>query len=423
MNTVEVWIDDDSLGQATKVGVLARTTSRTGNTISFEYDPDWIDHRCTPWAFEIDHECRLVAGPVYARAGADALTAAFQDCAPDRWGILLMDRREAIEARAAGRQRRQLQSWDYLLGVHDTSRMGALRLRMPGTDRHLDDRYLDNHDLGAPPVTRLRELEGIAARVERGDFVDAPEAERWIRMLSAPGASLGGARPKANYSDPNGELWLAKFPGAEDAFDVGLFEFIAREMSVAARIDMPAAQPHRFSDRGHTFTVRRFDRTKQGRRAYASAMNLLDRTDSTGASYLDLAETIERHGDPAHIDADLEQLFRRAVFNVLIGNRDDHLRNHGFLRAHGGWRLAPAFDVNPNVHSAQHVLAIDEADPTPDTQLALNTADYYRLSTTHAERIVSEIRSVVRDWEPRARALHAKADEIDLMRGAIDPNR
>lgn len=418
MNRLEVWIDDESLGGSTFVGHLSKTASRTGDTISFEYAPDWLAGAGLVAGFPLDHELYFGAGQQYARTGANELSGAFQDCSPDRWGKRLMDRREAIEAREEGRKARNLRAWDYLVGVHDESRMGALRLVDPVSGRYVDDRMLS-----APPITELRQLEGIAAQVESGDADLSDEMIRWFKQIVAPGASLGGARPKASFRDETGQLWLAKFPSNDDRVDVGLWEFLAYQLSLDAGIDMPEARLMQFSDRGHTYAVRRFDRTPSSRRMFSSAMTQLDATESEGHSYLDLVQVIETSGTSTQIARDLEQLFRRALFNILIGNRDDHLRNHGFLRAGDGWQLSPAFDVNPNPDKDHHVLAIDDQDPSPDSGLLLATAEYYRLPRKTVGDVVEDVRAALRGWEKRARALGAAPSEIALMQAVIDPDR
>lgn len=407
---VEVWLDQDE--SPALVGHLVRTASRTGHSVRFEYTDEWL---ASPKVLDLDPELMLVSGPLYAAAGADQLAGIFTDCSPDRWGKMLMDRREAIEARDEKRRPQTLRAWDYLLGVHDESRMGALRLRDPEKGDFLDDRALS-----APPSTELRALEAAAAMVERGDD---ERVDKWIRQLIAPGASLGGARPKAGFRDMDGTLWLAKFPSSEDRRDVGLWEYLLYCMSIDAGIDMPPARALRLSDRGHTFAVRRFDRLGASRRLYTSAMTRLQAKESDGHSYLDIIQVIEIGGDAGQIGPDLEQLFRRVLFNVLVGNRDDHLRNHGFLCGERGWVLSPAFDVNPNPDKHVHVLALDDVDPAPDSRLVMSTADYYRLKPARAKAIESEVRAVVSGWERRAQALGLPRAETELMRDVIDAYR
>ncbi|WP_425478840.1 type II toxin-antitoxin system HipA family toxin [Novilysobacter concretionis] len=400
------------------MGHLTRSSSKTGEAVSFEYSPQWLDGQDPIAGFQLDPQLYLAGGQIYSRAGADRLSGSFVDCSPDRWGKLLMDRREAIEAREQDRRVRNLREWDYLVGVNDESRMGALRL----WDNE-EQVYRDARGLSSPPITDLRELEAAAEAVERGDPADTALMRKWLMQLIAPGASLGGARPKASFRDVDGSLWLAKFPSTEDRRNVGLWELLAYQLSLDAGIVMPPAKVLRLSGRGHTYAVTRFDRMAGSRRAYASAMTLLDATESEGFSYLDLVLVIEREGASTTIAADLEQLFRRVMFNILIGNRDDHLRNHGFLRQGNGWRLSPAFDVNPNPDKHDHVLAIDESDTSPDTALLLSSADYYRLGKRVADEIAEQIRAVVRGWEKRAETLGLRGHEVDVMRGVIDPER
>lgn len=403
------------------MGFLARSASRTGDAVSFEYSQAWLDDTGPVRSFQLDPQLFLADGPLYSSRGADRLTGSFVDCSPDRWGKTLMARREAIEAKEEGRKVRDLRDWDHLVGVDDELRMGALRLR------DSEGVFRDTRDLSAPPIADLRELEAVAEAVaeavERGDPADTPLMRRWLRNLIVPGVSLGGTRPKAGFRDVDGALWLAKFPSVDDRRDVGLWELLTYQLSVDAGIAMPSARALRLSGRGHTYAVTRFDRMDGSRRAFASAMALLDATQSEGHSYLDLITVIEAEGTSSSISDELEQLFRRVMFNILIGNRDDHLRNHGFLRVGNGWRLSPAFDVNPHPDRHDHVLAIDESDTSPDTALLLSTSSYYRLSRPASRAIAERVCAVVRGWEKRARTLGLRSAEIDVMRGVIDPER
>ena len=411
MRTIEVHLDDASLVAApVRVGRLFRDASRRGEIIRFEYDAAWL---AMPDAFEIEPLLPLREGPFHASDPGQPPNI-LQDCSPDRWGWLLMDRREAIEAREQDRPRRTLRAWDYLTGVDDGTRMGALRLRDPDTGG-----FVASLTPSAPPMTSLRELEAAARLMEQGT---GDEVDRQIRQLIVPGGSLGGARPKASFVDEHGELWLAKFPSTEDRHDVGVWEFAAWKMAIAAGIRMPQARLLPLSTRGHTFAVKRFDRIGGSRRMYASARTLLD-MDSDGASYLDLAGAIEEQGASGTIADGLEQLFRRAVFNVLVGNRDDHLRNHGVLRAPTGWVLSPAFDVNPNPDKDVHVLALDDADPSPDTQLLTAQHAFFRLDAGRAAGIMEEVRRAVRPWAREAKAAGADSQSLSLMGAVIDPER
>ena len=418
MSVLDVWIDDTTLGGRARVGQLDRMRARVGEALSFEYDGTWLDGTGPVPGFELDPDLPLYAGRIHAPAGAASLTGAFQDCSPDRWGRVLMDRREAIEARAAGRRPVPLRDWDYLVGVHDHARMGALRLREPGTDRYVDDRRL-----AAPPLAELRTLEEYARRLEEDPDAPLADQQRWLAQLLAPGSSLGGARPKASFSDTDGSLWLAKFPSTEDRHDVGLWELVMHRLAIDAGIDMPPARKLALSGHGHTFAVARFDRTGESRRAFASAMTLLGADDSTGFSYLDLADLVSRVGASGTIAANLEQLFRRMVFNVLVANRDDHLRNHGFLREGNGWILSPAFDVNPNPYKDGHALGVCFEDPAPAAASLLEMRDFFRLSADGARSILDDVRQAVGRWDSVARDEGASRGEIAGMSAVIDPAR
>jgi serine/threonine-protein kinase HipA len=311
-----------------------------------------------------------------------------------------------------------LGEWDFLLGVSDAARLGALRLRDP-----LRGTWLDDREPGAPPAARLRELEAAARAF------DAPGAEQrtgyadWLQQLVVPGSSLGGARPKASFVDEDGALWLAKFPAHDDRRDVGAWEHLAWQLAVRAGIDVPDARSLRFAGPRHSFCVRRFDRVDGGRRLFASAMTLVGRDDGDPASYLDIAQALQQHGDATHLHRDLHQLYRRIVFAILVGNRDDHLRNHGFLRGATGWRLAPAFDINPNPDKREHALAIDEGNPAPDVDVLRATARFYRLDAKAADAIEQDVRAAVRTWPEVAKSSGLASGDLDQLRHIIDPQR
>jgi serine/threonine-protein kinase HipA len=296
----------------------------------------------------------------------------------------------------------------------DLTRQGALRFCLPGTSVFLADAAL-----AAPPIASLRELEAVAQELTAKRIDDLNALRRWLAVLVAPGASLGGARPKANFTDSDGSLWIAKFPARDDERDIGAWEGLTHAMAQRARIDVPSAAVRSFSGEYHTFCVQRFDRTRDRRRFYASAMALLRKDVSEGTSYLELAEFLHHHGAEDHIASDLEQLFRRVAFNVAVGNRDDHLRNHGFILTATGWRLAPAFDLNPNLDKAEHVLNLDETDNRPSLATVIETSEWYGLSKDRGAAIVAEVIEETRHWRTAAqRAGIARAD-IELMAAAF----
>ena len=402
---LEVWLDDD-LGPVCRVGILAHDRGQN----RFTYDTAWLKN---PRSFALDPALQLDSHPFFPRPDQGNF-GIFLDSSPDRWGQTLMKRREALQARDEQRSPRTLYAWDYLVGVQDLTRQGALRFCLPGFDV-----FLDNEKMAAPPVTSLRELEAVAYRLTHRRLDDLDELRRWLAVLVAPGASLGGARPKANFTELDGSLWIGKFPARDDDRDIGAWEYATHQMAEQAGIVVPPARLARFNNGYHTFCVQRFDRKSGRRRFYASAMTLLQKERSEGSSYLELAQFIRSHGDPEHVESDLVQLFRRVAFNVAVGNRDDHLRNHGFLLGQGGWRLAPAFDVNPNIDKAEHVLNIDDSDNRPELATVLETAPFYDLSDTEATRILREVIRAVSDWRAVARRHRISAADIELTAGAF----
>lgn len=402
---LDVVLDDATLGPTAAIGSLRCERHGTSEAIGFAYHRDYLERR---QSVAIAPDLPLVEGPSWP-GREQALFGIFRDISPDRWGRMLMERREALEAREARRRVQRLSEWDFLTGVDDCTRMGALRLRRTDPPHA----WVDERERSAPPAARLRELEAIARELGREDAEELPEYAHWLAQLVAPGTSMGGARPKATFADEDGALWLAKFPAHDDRRDVGAWEYLAWRLAKTAGVSVPDARLLRFGRGYRSFAVQRFDREGGSRRLYASAMTLTGRHDGEGGSYLDVAQAIQRHGDPAGIDDNLTQLYRRIVFSILIGNRDDHLRNHGFLRTPGGWQLAPAFDINPNPDKREHALAIDAHDPSPLLGNLRATHAFYRLTGTQAKAIEDEVRDAVGTWA-------AVATELKLPRTARD---
>lgn len=375
--------------------------------LSFAFGPDWLlrGHRLV-----LDPSLVVQEGDQYR----SELFGIFADTAPDRWGRTLMKRRESAAARREGRRPKILDDWDYLLGVGDELRMGALRLADPS-----DGRFVSDDPIAVPPMARLRQLQYYAQRAERGEALSPKEEDEEIALLIAPGSSLGGARPKANFRADDGTVWIAKFPSRNDDWDVGGWEHVMSQLAKAAKISVPTSGLLELAEGHRTFTAQRFDRTSSGRRLYASAMTLVGKQDLESASYVEIAEAITRYGNPDAIRDDLEQLFRRVVFNVMTAHRDDHLRNHGFLATESGWRVSPAFDLNPLPTSTDHALALDEENHTPSLDLVRKTAEYYRVKSDRVEEIIREVREAVELWRGVAASAGIDRDEIELMADAF----
>ena len=400
-NKLEVWLDADFLNQMHKVGVLAHDRGQ----VRFHYDKDWLKN---PSCFALDPNLTLESAPFFPKPEAGNF-GIFLDSSPDRWGQTLMKRREMLEAKDEGRQPKNLYAWDFLIGVQDLTRQGALRFRHEG-----ETEFLGAHALPAPPVTNLREIAIVANEITNKRIDDLDALRRWLSVLVAPGASLGGARPKANFTNADGSLWIAKFPARDDERDVGAWEYVTRLLAEKSDIDVPPAKLARFGEYS-TFCIQRFDRAKNSRVFYASAMTMLKRSESEGGSYLDLAGFIQNNGDPAFIAHDLEQLFRRVAFNVAVSNRDDHLRNHGFILGKAGWRLSPAFDVNPNLDKHDHVLNLDDRDNRPNMDTVRSTAEWYGLPRQRADQILAHILATVSQWREVATKVGISNADIELM--------
>lgn len=379
-------------------------------TLRFEYAPEWLG---SPDFLMLDLMIGPFPGPQFPARGRENF-GAFEDVSPDRWGRVLMQRREDLRAYEQGRKPRALGAWDYLLGVQDETRMGALRLRAPD-----EPVYLDNNPKPVPPITELRTLEEASHHLETAlDAGDLDALDHWIGILVAPGSSLGGARPKCSFRMTDDSLWIAKFPAKDDRRDVALWERVLAQLAAAAGIAVADGELHSFGQAFHTFCVRRFDRDGDRRIPFASAMNVMGKTEGDEASYLDIVQALDDHGTH-EVKCDLEQLFRRVVFNILVSNRDDHPRNHGFFVTRDGIRLAPAYDLNPMPEKAAHALAIDDTSAAPDLSLALATADLYGLDKTAVNRIVASVRRAIAPWRDVARRLGANRADILFMEAAF----
>jgi serine/threonine-protein kinase HipA len=393
-----VWLDDPSFGPLQEIGILSRGDR---GSVRFAYNQAWLNRA---QAFPLDPELDLTAGEFFP---GTANFGVFMDSCPDRWGQVLMQRREAVEAREQGRTPRTLGAWEFLLGVQDCTRMGAIRFSRPG-----ETVFLADEARSAPPVARIAELQAVAFELSKKTHDNLDSIKEWLKVLVAPGSSLGGARPKANLVDEAGNLWIAKFPSADDEHDVAVWEMLLHGLAKDCGINVPEARLMQVENGYHTFMAKRFDRIGVARRFFASAMTMTGHQDTEDASYLELAEFLATWGVPGSIDTDLEELFTRVVFNVATANRDDHLRNHGFMRLPAGWRLAPAFDMNPSFKKDEHALTLDLYTRQPDMATVLATADYYRLAAGRAQDIVSRVGAVVAGWKTRARKLGLSGYEI-----------
>ena len=375
------------------MGVLHSDRLKGKEVFSFEYIDEWLKNGP---AQLLDPSLQLYTGLHYLNDVQDNF-GIFLDSSPDRWGRILIRRREAALARNENREEKKLFETDYLLGVYDGHRMGALRFKLEDDGPFLND----NKNMASPPWTSLRELEQISLRLEDDDVIDDPEYLKWLSMLITPGASLGGARPKASIVDNDGNLWIAKFPSRNDQGDIGGWEIVTYELAILAGINMAESKAQKFSSDYYTFLTKRFDRGNNGQRIhFASAMTILGYIDgqdhADGASYLELVDFIQKNG--ANVDQDLEQLWRRIVFSICVTNTDDHLRNHGFLLTNDGWVLSPAYDINPVENGSGLKLNISDEDNSLDLNLAMEVSEFFRLSEKRATEIIDEVLNAVANW-------------------------
>ena len=407
---IEVCAHWVGLDRPITVGFLYATPSRGKEIFSFEYEKNWIE---SSHAQALDPSLQLLKGQQYAPDGQGNF-GIFLDSSPDRWGRLLMQRREAQSAREEKRAKKILLESDYLLGVFDHHRMGALRFRFGASTPFLDD----HRSKAIPPFTSLRELEHASLELEKDHAEENPSYSKWLRMLMDPGASLGGARPKAGVMDAKKQLWIAKFPSRHDETNIGAWEKVVHQLALCAGIRSSESEARKLSGRFHTFLTKRFDRSANGERIhFASAMTLLQKTDGEEASYLDLVEFIMRQG--ANAKDDLEELWRRIVFFICVSNVDDHLRNHGFLLEAQGWRLAPAYDMNPSAFGNGLKLNISENDNSQDLELAKEVAKQFRVNKKRADEIILQVVSGIKKWRKFATELSISKSEQERMSQAF----
>lgn len=396
-----------------KLGILSAQEARGHLAWSFAYEEEWLNTRSQ---LLVDPDLDWFTGPQYSKDDKPNF-GMFLDSMPDTWGRTLMKKREAL-LKPEGERARRLTDIDYLLGVYDPARMGGLRFKLQeGGPFHDDD-----EEKSIPPMTDIRELQVGADLVESDE--DSEAVRKWLKVLLAPGSSLGGARPKSSVLDENGELWIAKFPSRQDTTDMGAWEYVAWRLAKSAGITVPEAKVEQITGKYHTFFSKRFDRAGEERIHFASAMTMTGYfehgiRDQT-PSYLELAEFIQFNG--ASPDEDLHELWRRIVFNIAISNTDDHLRNHGFIITDEGWRLSPAYDMNPSIDKAGLALNIDLELNTLDYDIAKSVGEYFNLNKKEMDAIIEEVQETVSNWEGIATNIGIPSVQRRLMEVAFNLN-
>lgn len=403
--------DDFSDDEPILLGRLYVSAIKGSESYSFEYSSEWL--KKTKLSVNLDPELMAFGGRQFP--SGKNIFGVFADASPDRWGRVLMNRRERILAEKEGRKPRKLYDSDYLMGVYDETRMGGIRFKSDQGGAFLED----DKKIAAPPWTTLRTLEEASRNFENDEN---GISEKWLNQLIKPGSSLGGARPKATVVDTKNQLWIAKFPSKHDENDTGAWEKVVHDLAGLCGLNVPESKLEKFSKFGSTFLVKRFDRDGKKRIHFASAMTLLGKTDGAsavdGSGYLDIASFIKSNG--ANPKDDLIELWKRIVFNMAVTNTDDHLRNHAFILTKQGWILSPLYDVNPVPYGDELSLNVDETDNRISIELAIWTAPHFGISETNAEKYAEEIIKKVRDnWLPLALKYGLSRGQIEKMRPAF----
>lgn len=392
------------------IGVLSAHQGKGKKSFSFEYNKEWLQ---TKAQFLFDPDISWYSGPQFPNQKENF--GIFLDSMPDTWGRTLMKRRAAQKARELDTAPPFLYDIDFLLGVYDPSRVGALRFKLDRDGPFLDD----NEEHPTPPWSSVRELQFGANRLETETNVD--EVKKWLNILMAPGSSLGGARPKANILDLDGHPWIAKFPSQNDTVDKALWEYLAYLLAQEAGITMAESKVEKVIGPHHTFFTKRFDRIQGERIHFASAMTMTGNTEESlrdhSPSYLELAEFLQFTG--SQNTKDLQQLWRRIIFNICISNTDDHLRNHGFLLDNNGWCLSPAYDINPSTDKDGLALNIDMNDNALDIEIARGVGKYFQLTNVEMESCIEEVKAAVSQWESVAQKIGIHRSETQLMASAF----
>ena len=395
------------------MGYLYVDVVRGTESYSFEYNKEWLNNNSINF---IDPDLSFYNGRQYPIE--KEIFGLFSDSVPARWGRIFMERKESIIAEAEQRKPNKLFDSDFLLGVYDETRMGAIRFKLEENG----DFISSDKSMPTPPWKSLRELEDIALKIDSNETIK----DEWLNILIKPGSSLGGARPKANVYDEKGNLWIAKFPSKNDEYNVGAWEKVASALAKMCGLNVPESRLERFSKYGDTFIVKRFDRNKEKRIHYSSAMTMLGKTDGAsskdGSSYLDIVSFIKSFG--SNPKEDIIELWKRIVFNIAISNTDDHLRNHGFILDRSGWRLSPLFDINPVPYGNELSLLIDNVNSIISVDIAIEASKYYGLSKDEAKEIAFNILKIVNDnWRKLALKFNISCGEIRIMEPAFNECR
>ena len=409
MKTLYVYADFDWLDEPMLVGELGYESLRGSDSYSFKYDNDWLRQY---GGLFLSADINNYPGQQYTQPDRD-IFGCFSDALPDRWGRLLLNRREQILATEEKRPVRKLSSFDYLMAIDDYSRMGGFRFK-----EDKDGEYINcEKSLRIPPLTDIWALVAASMEIEKSEELNQLPEKKWLLQLVHPGTSLGGARPKAGVMNDEGRICVAKFPSRNDDYDVGLWEHLSHLLAKEAGVEAAETSVIETGKKYHALLSKRFDRTVEGRRKhFASAMTLLGLTDGcdakSGNGYLDIVDFILQNC--CDVEQNLRQLYRRVAFNIAIGNSDDHFRNHGFLLTPRGWTLSPAYDMNPTLNEYQALL-INSTTNHADLQVLLDSSEEYMIGKDEAVRIIEEVKAGVKHWNSIATRLGIAKREMDVF--------
>lgn len=409
MRILFIYADFDWLDEPLPVGELGYESLRGSDSYSFKYDNDWL--RLYGGLF-LSADINNYPGQQYTQPDRDIFSC-FSDALPDRWGRMLLNRREQILSTEEKRPVRKLSSFDYIMGIDDFSRMGGFRFK-----ESPDGEFINcEKSLRIPPLTDIRALVAASMEIEKSEEQNQLPEKKWLLQLLHPGTSLGGARPKAGVMNDEGQLCVAKFPSRNDDYDVALWEHASHLLAKKSGVTAADTSVIETGGKYHALLSKRFDRTSDGRRKhFASAMTLLGLTDGcdakTGNGYLDIVDFILQNC--CNVEDNLRQLYRRVAFNIAMGNSDDHFRNHGFLLTPKGWTLSPAYDMNPTLNEYQALL-INSTTNHADLQVLIDSAEEYMIGREEAEHIIDEVKAGVRHWKSIAARLGIAKREMDVF--------
>lgn len=409
MRKLFIYADFDWLDEPLLVGELGYESLRGSDSYSFKYDNDWLRRYGSLF---LSADINNYPGLQYTQPNRD-IFGCFSDALPDRWGRLLLNRREQILATEEKRPVRKLSSFDYLVGIDDFSRMGGFRFKESSDGEFINS----DKSLHIPPLANIRNLVAASLEIEKSEELKLLPERKWLQQLVHPGTSLGGARPKAVVMNDDGRICMAKFPSRNDDYDIALWEHHSHLLAKEAGVTAAETSVIETGDKYHALLSIRFDRTDNGRRKhFASAMTLLGLDDGcdakTGNGYLDIVDFILQNC--CDVEDNLRQLYRRVAFNIAIGNSDDHFRNHGFLLTPKGWTLSPAYDMNPTLNEYQALL-INSSTNHADLQVLLDSSEEYMISKETANQIIDEVKNGVQKWKSIATRLGIAKREINVF--------